>query len=82
MLDASRVKSWDEIVKFYAKDIDELSEQELRNRIETLKLGLEDKLKKIEFDIADMKYAFFERSQRQFVHSLVPKAIRRVCFSL
>jgi hypothetical protein len=60
MLDASGVKSWDSIVKFYAKNIDEMSEQELRIKMETLELGLEDKLKKIEFDIADIKYPFLK----------------------
>jgi hypothetical protein len=58
LLNGSKIKTWDEIVAFYSKDIKELTAQELSVKMEMLKLGLEDKLVKIEFDIADMKYPF------------------------
>jgi hypothetical protein len=57
-LDASQVRTWEEIVKFYSTDISSLTEKEMDEKYNELKKGIKDKLDKIEFDIADVKYPF------------------------
>ena len=56
-------------MEFYSKDIKELTDQELSAKMEMLKLGLEDKLVKIEFDIADIKYPFLRGLKDTFIRS-------------
>ncbi len=55
---ASQVRTWDEIVKFYEEIIDGLIVT--NSKKEELVKNLEDKLDKIEFDIADIKYSYLK----------------------
>ena len=59
-LNASMVRTWDEIVHFYAKEISALTDQEVDNHMVELRSELENKLDKVEFDIADVKYSFLD----------------------
>jgi len=49
------VRTWDEIVTFYNTEI---SDQSLSNQLNEMKLDFENKLEKIEYDIADYKHSF------------------------
>ena len=61
-LNSSQVKSWKEIVEFYTGAID--NEQVLNDQTNQLKNEIENKLEKIEFDIADLKYPFLVSNNR------------------
>jgi len=60
LLNAAKVRTWDEIVDFYFRDISGLKrdKRELQEKHEALKPEIKDQRNKIEFYIADMKYPF------------------------
>ena len=58
LLNGSKVKTWNEILYFYTRAI--MNDQEIKNQMKELKLELEDKLDKVEYDIADIKYPYLE----------------------
>jgi septin family protein len=55
IIDCSRVRTWDQINAFYTRDI-----RYTENRINEAKADLEDELRKLESDIADVKYSLIE----------------------
>jgi GTPase SAR1 family protein len=59
-LNATNVRTWDEIQEFYSSQINALTEQQLEEKLEQIKLDYADKLDKVEFDIADNKYPFID----------------------
>ena len=59
-LDASKVKTWDELVTCYGKEIESLSDQDVIDKANEISLELKSKLDKVEFDIADVKYSFLD----------------------
>ena len=58
LLKSSRVKTWDDILNFYTNSI--MTNQESKNQMNELKREIEDKLDKVEYDIADIKYPFLD----------------------
>jgi hypothetical protein len=60
LLNAAKVRTWDEIVDFYFRDISGLKrdKRELQEKHEAIKPEIEDQRNKIEFYIADIKYPF------------------------
>ena len=59
-LDASRVRTWTEIKDWYEQDIDKLDDETVKIKTNQLKEDLKNKLDKVEFDIADIKYPFLK----------------------
>ena len=58
LLNAAKVRTWDEIVDFYFRDISDLNETELQEKRDAIKPEIKDQRDKIEFYIADIKYPF------------------------
>ena len=58
LLSAAKERTWDEIVKFFFRDISGLNRTELQEKRETIKRETEDQWNKIVFYIADVKYPF------------------------
>jgi GTPase Era involved in 16S rRNA processing len=81
-LNASQVKTWQEIVEFYTKSIE--NDQMLNVQTNELKVEIENKLEKIEFDIADLKYPFlvsnnekaYDEKEVEFVENFECKITR------
>jgi nucleoside-triphosphatase THEP1 len=63
-IDTSNVRTWDEVVKTYRKDSSSVSEQELNESMSKEAANITDKLSKIEFDIADIKYPFLNSKNK------------------
>lgn len=57
-LDASKVRTWNEICEFYSKDIKELTNEEINDKMTVLLSDLENRFGKIELDKANLKYPF------------------------
>jgi len=66
-LDASRVRTWTEIKDWYDQDIDKLDDETVKMKTNQLKEDLEDKLDKVEFDIADIKYPFLKSKLEKLI---------------
>jgi hypothetical protein len=58
LLNAAKVRTCDEIVYFYFRDISGLNEIELQEKHEAIKPEIKDQWNKIEFAIANIKYPF------------------------
>ncbi len=63
LFNAKNVKTWDEILAFYEKDIKELTGQELEIKRQDLISNIEHKLDNIEFEIANVKYPYLEKQE-------------------
>jgi GTP-binding protein EngB required for normal cell division/archaellum component FlaC len=57
-IDTSKVRTWDEIVEMYSRNKSTSNEQELNELMKFILDEIEDKISKIEFEIADIKYSF------------------------
>ena len=64
LMNVSQIKTWNEIFATYSAEISRLSDQEVNDQMNKLKAELKDKLDKIEFDIADIKYPFLDYISR------------------
>jgi len=60
LFNAKSVKTWDEILAFYEKDIKDLTDKELEMKRKDLVSNIEEKLNNIEFEIAHKKYPYLE----------------------
>ncbi len=56
LFNARDVKTWDQILEFYEKDIKDLTEKELEIKRKNLISNIEQKLNNLEFEIAHIKY--------------------------
>jgi hypothetical protein len=56
LFNAKNVKTWDQILEFYEKDIKELTEKEMEIKRKNLISNIEQKLNNVEFEIAHIKY--------------------------
>jgi GTPase SAR1 family protein len=68
-IDTSNVRTWDEIVKIYSSTITS-DEQELKVLMKRIMDEIKDKISKIEFDIAHIKYSFL-RSTNLMTNNLL-----------
>ena len=59
-LNASKVRTWGEICEVYLQNITEMTSKQLHDQITVLKSEYENRLDKIEWDIADYKYPSLE----------------------
>ena len=59
-ISSTKVKTWDEIEKFYSGEIVDLTDQEVIIQMNNLIAEKQDRLDKVEFDIADIKYPFLD----------------------
>ena len=59
--DASRVRTWTEIKDCYDQDIEKFDDETVNMKASQLKEDLKNKLGKVEFDIADIKYPFLSK---------------------
>jgi len=59
-LNTSRVRTWTQVAEFYEREIATLTDEEIHRSINELKRDLEDKLEKVEFDMADIKYSYLD----------------------
>ena len=57
-LDATKVRTWDDIKNLYDRDIMKLSNEEINDQIKEEISDLKNKLDKVEWDIADIIYPF------------------------
>ena len=57
-LNASKVRTWDEIVKFYDEKI--IKDETIINKMNALNRELNNLLHRVEFEIADIKYPFLK----------------------
>jgi GTPase SAR1 family protein len=63
-IDTANVRTWDQVVETYEKDRSSVSEQELNESMSKEAAYITDKLSKIEFDIADIKYPFLNSKNK------------------
>jgi GTPase SAR1 family protein len=66
LFNAKSVKTWDEILAFYEKDIKDLTDKELEMKRKDLVSNIEEKLNNIEFEIAHIKYPYLEPMSKEF----------------
>jgi GTPase SAR1 family protein len=66
LFNAKSVKTWDEILAFYEKDIKDLTDKELEMKRKDLVSNLEEKLNNIEFEIAHIKYPYLKSRSKEF----------------
>jgi len=59
-LDATKVRTWDDIKNLYDRDIMKLSNEEINDQIKEEISDLKNKLDKVEWDIADIIYPFLD----------------------
>ena len=78
LVNSEKVRTWDEIVTFYKTKIEDQFFFRFQNG---LKLDLENRLDKVEYDIADYKYPFLSASLA-FNKPLVDKMIQNISFDL
>jgi GTPase SAR1 family protein len=65
LFNAKSVKTWDEILAFYEKDIKDLTDKELEMKRKDLVSNIEEKLNNIEFEIAHIKYLYLEPKSKE-----------------
>jgi GTPase SAR1 family protein len=66
LFNAKSVKTWDEILAFYEKDIKDLTDKELEMKRKDLVSNIEEKLNNIEFEIAHIKYPYLQLNSKEF----------------
>jgi GTPase SAR1 family protein len=66
LFNAKSVKTWDEILAFYEKDIKDLTDKELEMKRKDLVSNIEEKLNNIEFEIAHIKYPYLQSKSNKF----------------
>ena len=55
-----RVRSWDDIFDLYSREIDQLTSEQLDSNLQQLVSDYSEKIAKVEFDMADLKYSFLD----------------------